>query len=149
MRAVVTLLGLSALVASCSSSTAPGDLGPVPNGAFTTDAPGCVAYSLPGEPFRYRFRIISRFENRGTSTLYLGRCYPNSPQPLFTVESATNVASGYAISWACVGPDRQFAIRSGEVRIDTLEIEGPNAFQGGTNIPIRRRSRGYATTVPA
>jgi hypothetical protein len=85
---------------------------------------------------RYQYRIISRFENRTTSTLYLGRCFPNSPQPLFTVVSTFPVESGYTQVWACVGHDRQFVIRVGEVRIDTLLVEGPNIFEGGTNKPI-------------
>jgi hypothetical protein len=126
----------SALVVSCSSPAEPGidGLGPVPAGAFTTDATGYRAYRLPGSLPRYQFRIISRFENRTVSTLYLGRCFPDSPQPLFTVMNTAPVESGYGQVWACVGHDRQFAIAAGQVRIDTLLVEGPNVFQGGTNI---------------
>jgi len=126
------------LLVSCSAPSDPGidNLGPVPAGAFTTDASAYVAHRLPGGLSRYQFRIISRFENRGAPTLYLGRCYPDSPQPLFSVINTNPVESGYSQTWACVGHDRQFAIRSGEVRIDTLVVEGPNAFQGGTNTPI-------------
>src|SRR5689334_262401 len=114
--AIVTVV----LLASCSSSVAPAvDLGPVPPGPFTTDATGYVAYKLEGSLPRYQFRIISRFENQGTATVYLGRCFPNSPQPLFSVVSTSTVESGYSQVWACVGHDRQFAIRAGEVRVDT------------------------------
>jgi hypothetical protein len=126
----------TAVLASCSSPAEPSDLGPVPAGAFTTDATGYVAYHLPGSLPRYQFRIISRFENTGTSTVYLGRCFPSSPQPLFSVVSTTTVESGYSQIWACVGHDQQFAIRAGETRVDTLLVEGPNTFQGGTNTPI-------------
>jgi hypothetical protein len=108
----------------------------VPDGPFTTDATGYVAYHLPGALPRYQFRIVSRFENRRTATLYLGRCFPDSPQPLFTVSSTVAAESGYEQIWACVGHDRQFAVRAGEVRIDTLLVEGPNVFQGGTNVPF-------------
>jgi hypothetical protein len=127
-----------ALLVSCSSPAEPGidNLGPVPAGAFTTDATGYLAHRLPGSLPRYQFRIISRFENRATSTLYLGRCFPDSPQPLFSVINTILVESGYTQIWACVGHDRQFAIRAGEVRMDTLLVEGPNVFQGGTNAPI-------------
>src|SRR4249919_3890048 len=84
----------AALIASCSSPLE--NLGPVPAGAFTTDATGYLAHRLPGTLPRYQFRIIGRFENRGTSTVYLGRCFPNSPQPLFSVVSTTTVESGYS-----------------------------------------------------
>jgi hypothetical protein len=134
-----TATGLTtALLVSCASPSEPsiGNLGPVPAGPFTTDATGYVAHRLPESLSRYQFRIISRFENRGTATLYLGRCYPDSPQPLFTVINTTAVESGYSQIWACVGHDRQFAIRAGEVRVDTLFVEGPNAFRGGTHEPI-------------
>ena len=47
--------------------------------------------------------------------------------------STTAVESGYTQIWACVGHDRQFALRAGEARVDTLLVEGPNVFQGGTN----------------
>ena len=135
-----TAAGLTAaLLVSCSSPAEPAlidNLGPVPPGRFTTDATGYLAHRLPGSLPRYQFRIISRFENRGTSTLYLGRCFPDSPQPLFTVTNTIAVESGYEQIWACVGHDRQFAIRAGEVRVDTLLVAGPNAFRGGTNEPI-------------
>lgn len=112
------------------------NLGPVPPGAFTTDTTGYLAYRLPESLPRYQFRIISRFENRTASTLYLGRCFPNSPQPLFTVFNTDPVGNGYGQIWACVGHDQQFAIRTGEVRVDTLLVDGPNEFEYGTNTPI-------------
>jgi hypothetical protein len=135
---------LSALLISCASpgEPAPDNVGPVPNlgpvppGAFTTDVTGYIAYCLPESLPRYQFRVVSRFENRGAATLYLGRCFPDSPQPLFTIFNTVPVKSGYGQIWACVGHDRQFAIRAGEVRIDTLLVQGPNAFQGGTHVPI-------------
>ena len=79
-------------LAGCESSTGPAlgplhDLGPVPKDAFTTDATGYVAQEFErpwGQP-RYRFTVISRFENRGLVPLYLGRCYPDSTKPLFSV----------------------------------------------------------------
>ena len=128
----------AALFASCSSPAEPSldKLGPVTAGAFTTDATGYLARRLPGSLPRYQVRIISRFENQGTSTVYLGRCFPDSPRPLFSVVSTTTVESGYSQIWACVGHDRQFAIRAGETRVDTLLVEGPNIFRGGTNIPF-------------
>jgi len=127
---------LAAFLVSCASPDAPSrnDLGPVPDGPITTDATGYVAHRLPGDLARYQFRIVARFENRGAATLYLGRCFPDSPQPKFTIWNTTPVASGYAQTWACVGHNRQFAIQSGQARVDTFVVEGPNAFQGSTNV---------------
>ena len=128
----------AALLASCSSAVEPssGDLGSVPAGAFTTDATGYTAYRLPGGLPRYQFRLVSRFQNQGAATVYLGRCFPESPTPLFSVVSTTAAESGYAQPWACVGHDQQFAIRPGEARVDTLLVQGPNMFEGGTSTPI-------------
>ena len=132
---VATAAGaVAALVVSCASPTEPRDLGPVPDGPFTTDATGYVAYRLVGDLRRYQFRIIARFQNRGASTLYLDRCFPDSPQPKFTIWNTAPVASGYSQTWACVGHNRQFAIQPGQVRVDTFAVEGPNAFQGSTNV---------------
>jgi hypothetical protein len=129
------------LVASCDTPTEPlRDLGPVPDGAFTTDATGYVARRIygSGDASIYRFTLISRFENRGAVSLYLGRCFPNSPQPLFTVVLADSPskASGFEQFWACVGHDKQFEILPGGVRIDTLQVVGPNAFDGRTQKPF-------------
>lgn len=123
---------------SCGAVTSPvDDLGPVPNGAFTTDATGYVAARIPGED-RYRFTVISRFQNRGSATLYLGRCFPDSPQPLFSADLAAPGAqeSAYSSFFSCVGHDQQFAIPPGAVRFDTLQVAGPNAFDGRTHAPI-------------
>jgi hypothetical protein len=128
-----------ALSAACRSPAGleSDNLGSVPDGAFTTDATGYVAVRIPGQP-RYRFTVITRYENRGVVTLYLGRCFPNSPQPLFGAALATpgTGESAYATIWACVGHDKQFAIEPGEVRLDTLQVEGPNSFDGRTHEPF-------------
>lgn len=134
----VTIRLSAASLLSCSTHTGPlDDLGSVPDGAFTTDATGYVAIRMPGQD-RYRFAVISRFQNRGAATLYLGRCFPNSPQPLFGADLATPTPEGSAYSgiFACVGHDKQFAIPPSGVRVDTLQVEGPNAFDGHTHKPL-------------
>jgi hypothetical protein len=110
-----------------------------PHAAFTTDATTYLARrSDRGVTVRYTFDVISRFENRGPVTLYLGRCRPDSPKPLFTVAlvEPAGVRSGYASAWPCVGHDRQFEIRPGDVRTDTLHVIGPNMFDGRTRQPM-------------
>jgi hypothetical protein len=129
MAAALTGLG-------CGSFTGP--LSRVPDGAFTTDAASYVARPVSPGTARYEFDVATRFENRTRVTLYLGRCYPDSPQPMFGVELVEPAGreSGYSMFWACVGHDRQFVVRPGEVRIDTLHIAGPNMFDGATQQPI-------------
>jgi hypothetical protein len=129
------------VLSSCRMSTEPlRDLGPVPDAAFTTDTTGYVAQRIwgAGDTSIYRFTVISRFENRGAAPLYLGRCFPTSPQPLFdvVVADSSTAESGYAQPRACVGHDQQFEIIPGAVRIDTLQVEGPNTFDGRTHQPI-------------
>jgi hypothetical protein len=122
------------MLAACSGITEPIGLGAVPDGAFTTDATGYVAQRLAGSANRYHFTVISRFENRGTVPLFLGRCFPNSSQPLFSVNVAesSSAESGYMQVWACVGHDQQFEIAPGGVREDTLQVTGPNVFPSGS-----------------
>lgn len=91
---------------------------------------------------RYHFTLVSRFENRSQKAIYLGRCFPDSKQPLFSVVNADSASSGdfknepaYGQVWACVGHDRQFEILPGQVRVDTLDVEGPNGFNGITGEP--------------
>lgn len=125
-------------LAACSGIAEPTGLGPVPDGAFTTDATGYVAQRLEGSANRYHFTVISRFENRGTVPLFLGRCLPTSSQPLFSVivADSSSAESGYAQIWACVGHDQQFEITPGGVRVDTLQITGPNVFPSGSSTGV-------------
>jgi hypothetical protein len=126
------------LLCGCQGVTGPRDLGPVPDGPFTTDVTGYVAQRIiegDGTGMRYRFTVISRFENRGAVPVYLGRCFSTSPQPLFAVRVAGSLTqeSGYEQVWACDGNDRQFEILAGDVRIDTLVVVGPNVFNSGSS----------------
>lgn len=76
--------------------------------------------------------VLTRYENRGTATVILGRCLPTSPQPVFTVVSTdSTVRSGYESIRGCVGHDHQFEVPPGAVRIDALRGEGPNSFEQG------------------
>jgi hypothetical protein len=139
MRAISGLLvALCAAITSCDDPVEPGgDLGPVPDVHFTTNATSYIAHRLPGMPARYSFTVITRFENRSAGTVFLGRCYPDSPQPLFSVsiDEPADEASGFGQIWACVGHNSQFELAPGATRIDTLTVEGPNSFDGHTHAP--------------
>lgn len=106
-----------------------------------TDRDEYVASYEGGEgPYRqYGFSVVARFENRGSSTVYLGRCYPDSPHPIYGVKLVADGESwraAYSRVWACVGHDRQIQVRPGELRVDTLHLLGPNAVDGRTNQPL-------------
>ena len=123
------------LTAACDASTSPENLGAVPNVAFTTDATGYVAQRMQGSLERYTFTVISRYQNRGAVPVYLGRCDPTSPQPLFSVSLSNGAGeSAYDQPRGCVGHDKQFMLLPGAIRIDTLTIGGPNEFPHGSDI---------------
>lgn len=133
-------LGCFVLLGSCGGATDPlRNLGPVPDGVFMTDATSYVAHRIlvSGSIKRYRFTVITRYTNRGAASLMLGRCFPTSPQPMFTVvHTDPAVQSGYEYVWGCVGHDKHFEIPPGAVRVDTLQVEGPNVFDGITHEAI-------------
>jgi hypothetical protein len=106
------------------------------DGSLTTDATNYVAMRIPSPLARYRFTVITDFQNRGADPVYLGRCTPNSRTPLFGVRMADGspTRSAYDRMWPCVGHDMQFEVLPGAVRTDTLFVEGPNMFDGRTNV---------------
>jgi hypothetical protein len=135
---------LSVAVPACSTSVqARSDA--ITAQALTTDSVEYVARSArASSPASYSFRIIARFENRTDKSVFLGRCYPNSPGPVYGLESLdaphtdTNPQSGAAYSpmWACVGHDRQIEVLPTATRTDTLRISGPNTWDGRTQQPF-------------
>lgn len=88
---------------------------------------------------RYGFEVIVRFTNRTDGTLYLGRCYPDTPTPIYGVipaDTPTGVESAYNGVWACGGHDKDFAVPAGALRVDTLQLSGPNARDGRSGQPF-------------
>jgi hypothetical protein len=133
---------LVALVATACEGrgSLPTDLGPVPDGAFTTDATGYVALPI-GQYFghdRYSFTIVARFENRGATPLYIARCFPTSPSPIFGVTRTDLLGktSGFNTTWGCVGVSHMIAVAPGAYQVDTLTMTGPNLFDGVTHEPL-------------
>lgn len=132
-RSSAVLVVVYGIAASCSSPTArSAELGPVPDGSLMTNASAYVAERIPGtsRPARYQFAVITRFENRSKAPVYLGRCFPNSPQPEYDLVpgDSSSVRSAYSQIWACVGHDSQFQVAPGAARIDTFHVQGPNMF---------------------
>jgi hypothetical protein len=128
------------LLACAAPTEVPRDLGPVPDGSLMTDVMAYVARQIPGsaQPTEYQFTVITRFQNRSAAPVYLARCFPTSPQPMYSVGSADGsaVESAYGPYWACVGHNNQFEILPGAVRVDTFVVRGPNAFDEIKKQPI-------------
>ena len=100
---------------------------------LATDQPSYVATSSgsTGERRQYRFTLVARFTNDAESTVYLSRCQPDSPHPIFGVSALEGTdGAAYDGPWGCPGHDRHIAVRPGETRVDTLELTGPIGFSG-------------------
>ena len=141
----ITLAALICTTAACSDSpTAPlpsAELLANDEGTFTVDR--AVYTATPDrsvEYARFRFQLVARFTNTTNQPVYLSRCYPNSPSPIFGIqllgEGVDQWGSAFDMAWACVGHDQQFEVLPGATRTDTFEIGGPNAFDGKTNRPL-------------
>lgn len=136
--AAVLLLGLG-----CSNAVSAPDADLASPGLHT-DRSAYVATRIGGEGAytQYGFRVEARFTNDGRDTLYLARCYPESPTPLYGVELADSPGASfvhgaaYRGAWACVGHDRQIAVGPGATRVDVLELRGPTAWDGVTHTPF-------------
>ena len=109
--------------------------------SFTVDRAVYTATSVRSVQYqRYSFKLVARFTNTTDQTVYLSRCYPNSPTPMFGVEligeGVDRWGSAYDMAWACVGHDQQIEVLPGATRTDTFDIAGPNAFDGTTGRPF-------------
>jgi len=127
---------LAALTLACSSMTEP-----TVDARLSLDASSYVAVSGPTlqSPAIYRFTVVARFRNTGSTDAHLGRCRPDSPHPMFGVmlsPSDPRESSGYDPVWACVGHDNPIVVAPNETRVDTLVIFGPASWDGRTQKPL-------------
>ena len=133
------VVGACLVLSACGGTTDPLlSVDPLADGHFTTDAREYTARRFEGTGHfaRYRFTVVSRFENRSANPRYFARCFPNTPTPIFSVMAADiSTESAYAQISACVGHDQQFEVPPGATRVDTIQVEGPNTFNGITNEP--------------
>jgi len=86
----------------------------------------------------YTFKLVARYHNPTADTLYINRCLPSDPTPEYGVEAVADSAedAAYDPMWACVGHDFPVVVAPHATRIDTLQIEGPNSWDGKTNAPF-------------
>jgi hypothetical protein len=138
-RALRTARCVIVVLAACTSAedaVAPGAVrGDEP---LQTDQLAYTAVSNTSGPYaQYTFRLVATYTNRTSGTVYLARCYPTSPTPLYgvTIVGDSTGANGWGSIfnrvWGCVGHSSQFPVAPGATRTDTLEISGPNAWKDG------------------
>ena len=84
----------------------------------------------------YGFNVVIQFENKTGRTVYLDRCYPEDPHPIYIVYligQEDDWGAAYNHGWGCVGHDDPISVAAGAIRTDTLHIRGPNAWQTYSN----------------
>jgi hypothetical protein len=90
-----------------------------------------------GSSRRYAVTLAAQLSNGLSVPLYLQRCYPDTPYPIYGVVSAEEGReAAYNPVWACVGHGSPIVLRAGETRTDSLRVLGPNAWDGHTNMPF-------------
>ena len=137
-------LAAALILGAACSPAASAPVGDPASAGLHTDQATYVATRISGEGAytQYGFRVEARFNNTTGDTLYLARCYPESPTPIYGVELADAPAASYRDgaaydgAWACVGHERQIAVAPGGSRVDTLLVRGPNAWDGITHTPF-------------
>ena len=133
-------IALAALIACGSSVPTSGDVTADQEGQVTlrTDRAAYQASLAGGEgPYRrYAVTLAAQLSNGLSIPLYLQRCYPDTPYPIYGVVSAEEGReAAYSPVWACVGHDRPIVLSAGKTRTDSLPVLGPNTWDGHTNMP--------------
>jgi len=141
---------LTAMVlAGCASAPLPAESAPQPqtpaevhsplpsNGSLKTDRSTYTA-SCRGEGYykRCHFTLVMTYTNQTDATIYFDHCYPDDTYPIYFIRGLTRQESAYSGVWGCTGHDRSVKVLPGEKRVATLEISGPNAWDGRTGEPF-------------
>ncbi len=132
---------------ACEADT----LGPDPNAPIQTDRLTYVATYEQGEgTYRtYSFTLITHFANPTPDPIYLERCSPTSPRPIFGVPLLNPaLESAYSLPAACLGHHNPIRVAPGETRTDTLRITGPYAFDGVSGAPLGYLEGRYRILFP-
>jgi hypothetical protein len=90
----------------------------------------------PGGAGSYGFTVIARYENRTGQPVYLAQCGAPGGPPIYSIPVAGDTGwSAYNPVWACF-PVPPTVLIAGSVRIDTLTMRGPTAFNGAEPIGV-------------
>lgn len=149
-KSVVLISILTALVlAGCRSTPLPAESKPQPqtpaevrsplpsDGLLKTDQ-DVYTTDCQGEGYTKQcmFTLVTTYTNSTDGTIYFDHCYPDDTYPIYSIRGLMKEESAYSGAWACVGHDRSVKVLAGEKRVDTLEISGPNAWDGRTGEPF-------------
>lgn len=133
-----SILALAGCTSGSGSPTGPdsGDLRLSLDRASYTSVP----LAGPGTFLTHGFTLIATFSNQGAEPVYLARCFPSTPIPIYSIRLVDfpndALGSAYSPVWACVGHDQQILVPPGSTRTDTLLIAGPNGTVGVTHEPL-------------
>jgi len=78
----------------------------------------------------YGFKLEASFSNTYGKKIYLNRCLPDSPTPIYWLRLSNEGDSGYNAPWACVGHDEFIEVEPGGTYQLSLDVEGPNSWSG-------------------
>ena len=134
-------VALATLIACGASVPTSGDVTADQEGQVTlrTDRAAYQATLAEGEGSygRYAVTLAAQLSNGLSVPLYLQRCYPDTAYPIYGVVSTEEGrTAAYDPVWACVGHGRSIVVSPGEIRTDTLQVLGPNSWDGHTNVPV-------------
>lgn len=111
---------------------------PMPSdGSLETDRDVYTA-SCRGEGYAKvcKFTLVMTYTNQTDATIYFEHCGPDSTTPIYGFQELMEEESAYNAAWACTGQDRSVRVLPGEKRTDTLEVWGPNSYDGEMGKPF-------------
>lgn len=114
-----------------ASPDGPEFTGPAPT--LTTDQSAYVAVGDSGIVYDrlWHFTVIATLRNDSDQRLYIDGC--GGPRPVYGFDSYS-AGSAYAPVYGCSGSGVGIAVLPHATRIDTLQIVGPNSFDGHTGV---------------
>jgi hypothetical protein len=93
---------------------------------------------LDAPPYLYAFPLVARLENRTERPVLLKRSCRGQALPQYEIRAAEEgLESAYDPVWVCaeIRPIPVIVVQPGEVRIDSVNIEGPATWDGLTKQP--------------
>ena len=134
-------VALVALIACGASVPTSGDVTADQEGQVTlrTDRAAYQATLVGGEGSYgpYALTLAAQLSNGLSVPLYLQRCYPDTPYPIYGIVSTEEGRiAAYDPVWACVGHGHPIVVSPGRIRTDSLQVLGPNSSDGQTNMPF-------------
>jgi hypothetical protein len=149
------------LACATSSRSAPLATTPAGGKALTTDRAVYVATRERGDggPGLYRFTVVATYANRSGAPVYLQRCNPDDPNPIYALQLVGAGPVGgprpwrvaYDPIWACGGHDRPIVVRPGQARVDTLRLVDTHqdgVIEGRFQLSYQARSCAEAVRCP-